>query len=348
MKLCDKYLPQGPTVEHGWYTGSPSPKIDEDFNEAEIRTALQELNGKSAPGPDRSELIVSKGYPVEEHTVVTADGYILRMQRIPGGRNEPVVLDANYYKPVVLIVHALAVSSADFVINFPEQSLGFVLADAGYDVWLGNLRGNEYTSHLTYKKSDPIFWRFSFDEMIMYDTPSMIDGVLGRTNNTRLMYIGFSQGTQVLFGLLAEQPEYNKKISLFLAMAPIAYLGHLKAISHAFVPFAEVFRAFVWWYTGGSIAVRTPQSTAAAIRICGGTFTVSICLFFVELVNGVDLYQLNVTRLAVYAAHSPSGTSVDNIYHFAQLVRCNCFRKFNHGAVKNLKKYGSVSVYSPK
>ncbi|XP_075553580.1 lipase member N-like [Dermacentor variabilis] len=47
------------------------------------------------------------------------------------------------------------------------------------------------------------------------------------------------------------------------------------------------------------------------------------------------------TRLAVYAAHSPSGTSADNIYHFAQLVRCNCFRKFNHGVAKNLKKYGS-------
>ncbi|XP_075553581.1 gastric triacylglycerol lipase-like [Dermacentor variabilis] len=160
-----------------------------------------------------SELIVSKGYPVEEHTVVTADGYILGMQRIPRGRNELVVLDANYSKPVVLVVHALAVSSADFVMNFPEQSLGFVLADAGYDVWLGNLRGNEYTSHLTYKKSDRKFWRFSFDEMIMYDTPSMIDAVLDRTNNTRLLYIGFSQGTQVLFGLLAQQPEYNKKLA---------------------------------------------------------------------------------------------------------------------------------------
>ncbi|XP_049528890.1 lipase member K-like [Dermacentor silvarum] len=191
----------------------------------------------SSPQPLGSELIVSKGYPVEEHTVVTTDGYILRIQRIPRGRNEPVVLDANYSKPVVLVMHALAVTSADFVINFPEQSLGFILADAGYDVWLGNLRGNEYTSHLTYKKTDPMFWRFSFDEMIMYDTPTMIDAVLARTNNTRLLYIGFSQGTQVLFGLLAQQPEYNEK-----------------------------------------------------------------------------------TRLAVYAAHSPSGTSMDNIYHFAQEV----------------------------
>ncbi|XP_070395505.1 gastric triacylglycerol lipase-like [Dermacentor albipictus] len=209
-----------------------------------------------------SELIVSKGYPVEEHTVVTADGYILRMQRIPRGRNEPVVLGANYCKPVVLVIHALAVSSADFVMNFPEQSLGFVLADAGYDVWLGNLRGNEYTSHVTYKKSDGMFWRFSFDEMIMYDTPSMIDAVLGRTNNTRLLYIGFSQGTQVLFGLLAQQPEYNKKISLFLAMAPIVYLGHLKAMSHMLVPFAEVLRTGANTFNcGKGMGVRATRNT---------------------------------------------------------------------------------------
>ncbi|KAL3195952.1 hypothetical protein MRX96_045436 [Rhipicephalus microplus] len=158
-----------------------------------------------------SQLIVSKGYPVEEHTVVTTDDYVLNMQRIPRGRYEPDVLHTNNSKPAVLVVHALAVSSADFVMNFPDQSLGFLLADAGYDVWLGNLRGNEYTSHVRYKKFDRRFWRFSFDEMIQYDTPTMIDTVLRMTNSTKLLYIGFSQGTQVLFGLLADQPKYQQK-----------------------------------------------------------------------------------------------------------------------------------------
>ncbi|XP_075750688.1 gastric triacylglycerol lipase-like [Rhipicephalus microplus] len=260
---------------------------------------------------DNSQLIVSKGYPVEEHTVVTADGYVLNMQRIPRGRYEPDVLRTNNSKPTVLVVHALAVSSADFVMNFPDQSLGFLLADAGYDVWLGNLRGNEYTSHVRYKKFDRRFWRFSFDEMIQYDTPTMIDTVLRMTNSTKLLYIGFSQGTQVLFGLLADQPKYQQK-------------------------------AFMWICFRGSMAVRSPLSTAAAIEVCGSPYTVSICLFLVELVNGVDLYQLNVTRLPVYAAHSPSGTSVDNVYHFAQLIRCKCFRKFNHGPYLNKIVYGSV------
>ena len=32
-----------------------------------------------------SQLIASKGYPVQEYTVQTADGYLLGVQRIPHG-----------------------------------------------------------------------------------------------------------------------------------------------------------------------------------------------------------------------------------------------------------------------
>ncbi len=32
------------------------------------------------------ELISSKGYPAEAHTVITEDGYVLVMHRIPGPR----------------------------------------------------------------------------------------------------------------------------------------------------------------------------------------------------------------------------------------------------------------------
>ena len=40
-------------------------------------------------------------------------------------------------KPPVLLQHGLIDSAATWVMNMPKQSLGFVLADQGYDVWLG-------------------------------------------------------------------------------------------------------------------------------------------------------------------------------------------------------------------
>ena len=71
------------------------------------------------------------GYPGEEHHVVTKDGYNLTIHRIPHGRNNSAT------KGVVFIQHGLLCSSADFLLNLPSQSIGFMLADHGYDVWIG-------------------------------------------------------------------------------------------------------------------------------------------------------------------------------------------------------------------
>ncbi|KAH9377201.1 hypothetical protein HPB48_017885 [Haemaphysalis longicornis] len=152
-------------------------------------------------------MIASKGYPVEEHAVLTRDGYIIFLQRIPYGRSGP----SRQSRPVVFLQHGLFDSSIDWVMNYPHQSLGYILADAGYDVWLGNVRGNDYSSHITYTKRKKKFWDFSFDEMIAIDLPTMIDYVLERTGHGRLIYVGHSQGTMIMFGLLAQFPKYNKK-----------------------------------------------------------------------------------------------------------------------------------------
>ena len=37
----------------------------------------------------------------------------------------------------------------------------YILADIGYDVWLGNARGNTYSrSHVSLASDDPKFWDF--------------------------------------------------------------------------------------------------------------------------------------------------------------------------------------------
>ena len=98
------------------------------------------------------------GYPAEEHHVITKDGYILSLQRIPRGR-KGVPPNGG----VVFLQHGLVSSSADYVMNLPENSLGFILADLGYDVWLGNSRGNTYSNkHVNMSINDPKFWSFRF------------------------------------------------------------------------------------------------------------------------------------------------------------------------------------------
>jgi lysosomal acid lipase/cholesteryl ester hydrolase len=67
---------------------------------------------------------------VEEHTVVTNDGYILSLHRIPGSPNELPNDIENERKPPVLLGHCLLGSSAIWSFH-PENSLAYQLADEG-------------------------------------------------------------------------------------------------------------------------------------------------------------------------------------------------------------------------
>jgi lysosomal acid lipase/cholesteryl ester hydrolase len=74
------------------------------------------------------------------------------------------------------------------------SNLPMFLAEMGYDVWLGNTRGNKYSSkHKKFKRDEDQFWNFSIDELARYDLPDSVDYILKLTGATSLSYIGFSQ-----------------------------------------------------------------------------------------------------------------------------------------------------------
>lgn len=52
----------------------------------------------------------------------------------------------------------------------------------------------------------------------------MIDFILAQSNHNQLIYGGYSQGGTIIFALLSERPEYNKKIALVHAMAAAVFM----------------------------------------------------------------------------------------------------------------------------
>nr|CAD7414173.1 unnamed protein product [Timema poppensis] len=68
---------------------------------------------------DRPQLIVKYGYYVEIHHVVTEDGFILELHRIPGSPRNPPAQG----KSVFLLEHGLLCSSADWLLQGPGKSL---------------------------------------------------------------------------------------------------------------------------------------------------------------------------------------------------------------------------------
>lgn len=107
----------------------------------------------------------------------------------------------------------------------------YLLADRGYDVWLANCRGNMYSRR--HRRLEPNFsfedsveyWNFSFHQLGVYDLPTMIDYILAvNTAYPTIHYIGHGQGTTAFFVMASKRPQYNHKIQLMQAFAPIAYL----------------------------------------------------------------------------------------------------------------------------
>ena len=83
---------------------------------------------KNFPFVFQPELIRSYGYPVEEHEVVSEDGYVLTLHRIPHRKadsgSDPKI------KVPVLLGHCMVASSAVWSL-MPNHSLAYSLADSG-------------------------------------------------------------------------------------------------------------------------------------------------------------------------------------------------------------------------
>ncbi|XP_054838914.1 lipase member M-like isoform X2 [Eublepharis macularius] len=164
------------------------------------------------------EIIQYWGYCNEEYEILTEDGYYLQINRIPYGIHSP---GKKGPKPAVLLVHGLMMEGRLWLANLPRNSLGFVLADAGYDVWILNIRGSTWSRrHQTLSIDQEKFWDFSFHEMGIYDIPAAINFILRKTQQEGLYYIGFSQGGTIGFISFSTMPDLAQKVKLFITLSP--------------------------------------------------------------------------------------------------------------------------------
>ncbi len=164
----------------------------------------------------------NNGYKLEEHAVRTDDGYILSLWHlIPKSTTQKVV----YFQ------HGLTDTAWCFF-QLGAQSLPFLLMKEGFDVWLGNSRGNVFsTKHKTKDSSDPKsgFFDFKLDDHVKYDLPATIKYIKTQTGGKKMSYVAHSQGSTIFFMLYMLNPSLvESSFDHFSSIGTVPNIAHAK------------------------------------------------------------------------------------------------------------------------
>ncbi|EGA57934.1 Tgl1p [Saccharomyces cerevisiae FostersB] len=202
------------------------------------------IEEKLRSAPTIHEMCAIFDISVEDHLVRTEDNYILTLHRIP-----PISKN-RFNNKVVYLHHGLLMCSDVWCCNIERhKNLPFVLHDLGYDVWMGNNRGNKYsTAHLNKPPKSNKFWDFSIDEFAFFDIPNSIEFILDITKVDKVICIGFSQGSAQMFAAFSLSRKIESKSLPFyshstrydskgVAQQNCRYLGQI---------IARLYVSFLW------------------------------------------------------------------------------------------------------
>ncbi|KAL4561890.1 hypothetical protein LXL04_034072 [Taraxacum kok-saghyz] len=94
-----------------------------------------------------------------------------------------------------------------------NESLGFILADRGFDVWVGNVCGTKLShGHQSLSEGDKEFWDWIWEEMALYDLETMLSYINSKTSS-KVFVVGHSQGTIMLLAAFT-QPNIVKMVEV--------------------------------------------------------------------------------------------------------------------------------------
>ncbi|KAI3803734.1 hypothetical protein L1987_31895 [Smallanthus sonchifolius] len=215
--------------------------------------------------------------------------------------------------PPVLLLHGLFMGGDAWFLDSPNQSLGFILADRGFDVWVGNVRGTKWShGHASLSDGDKEFWDWSWQELALYDLEAMLTYINSITNS-KVFVVGHSQGTIISLAAFT-QPDIVNMVEAAALLSPISYLDH---ITSKFVLNLVNFHLDEMACDGG----RADCSDLLA------SITGENCCF-------------NSSRVDFYLEYEPHPTSLKNLKHLFQMIREGTFAKYDYGILKNVLQYG--------
>ncbi|XP_047002450.1 lipase 1-like isoform X1 [Schistocerca americana] len=278
------------------------------------------------------EIARMDGYESEKHLAKTRDGYLLTLHRVKS-REGPAK------RPPLLLLHGLFSGSDGFVLGGPGRSAAYVFADAGYDVWLGNFRGNFYSRrHVSLSPAERAFWMFSFQEMGEQDIPAMLDVMFATTAARRTSVVCHSAGCTALLAMLALPASRHSRAIRMAAMLAPAYIPHRSIFSNILTPGLV---QYVDQHGPYEILPRSRSLLMLLDRLCSvHSRYLNVCKLIISITTQKEPQDMNNSRLSFDIAHLVAGASVYSTIHFRQLIKSGQFRMYDYGEEDNMKQYG--------
>jgi len=187
------------------------------------------------------------------------------------------------------------------------------------------------------------FWKFSWSEMAKYDLPAMINKALEISKSDKIYYIAHSMGTMTGFAQFSQDPELAKRIKQFYAIGPVMNMKHTQGPAKYAAPFTKYAALITRLFGMDQFLPSNKLQELWARFVCkNNPFTNIMCKNMLLMISGPNTKQIEEQRIPVINAHSPAGTSVQNVIHFGQLMNSGKFQAYDYGSTKeNQARYGS-------
>lgn len=291
------------------------------------------------------DLIRQAGYPYEKIMVLTEDGYVIQLDRIPRKKATRVVY----------MQHGLLDSAMGWIANGVVGSQAFAAYDAGADVFLGNMRGCPPRRHRDKSKEGHSYWKFSMNELGLQDVPAFVDKILQvkgieGIEQPQIDLVAHSLGgaaslIYLISRLIMNQPHH---ISRLVLLSPAGF--HHKKIpplAWFFVLLYPLQPLFVKFSPG--LFVPTHSLRVLFQKLMEDIHSLPALSDFVDYIISKGFFGGDKSswhrsmRLPHYnLSEGMPGTSYQILLHICQCWKWQSFVLYDHGPQGNYETYGTV------
>uniref|UniRef100_F7E7P9 Lipase n=1 Tax=Monodelphis domestica TaxID=13616 RepID=F7E7P9_MONDO len=283
-----------------------------------------------------SQMISYWNYPNEQYDIVTKDGYILDLYRIPHGKGGS---EGTGVPQSIVWLHNGRCQPGEWRCGGRGSALCILLPvslPTNIHLWKSRCCSQDLPP------ASCLSFFGSFDEMAKYDLPATIDFIVKKTGQEQLYYVGHSQGTTIGFILFSIDPKLAQRIKMFFGLAPVVFLKGSKNPPTKIYPFLEaVVKAVL---CEKRILPHTKFNRFLGTKICSLQIFRWLCeKIFLDFISD-DYRNLNMSRLDVFLSNLPGGTSIQNIVHWGQIVTSGHLQAFDwKKPALNMAHYNQVT-----